>query len=60
MSRKVVTVAPDDSLEKVRALFAQFHFHLLVVGERQLLGVVSDRDLLKALSPYVYPFRNSS
>jgi len=54
MSRSVVTVSPDDSLEKARALFVEFHFHhLLVVGDGQLLGVISDRDLLKAMSPYV-------
>ena len=48
MSRSVVTVSPDDSLEKARALFVEFHFHhLLVVGDGQLLGVISDRISLK-------------
>ena len=55
MSGKVVTVGMDDSLETVRALFEQVRFHhLLVVGEKwRLLGVISDRDLLKAVSPFV-------
>ncbi len=55
MSGKVVTVGMDDSLETVRVLFEQARFHhLLVVGEkRRLLGVISDRDLLKAVSPFV-------
>ncbi|MEE8612665.1 MAG: CBS domain-containing protein [Nitrospirales bacterium] len=55
MSGKVVTVGMDDSLETVRVLFEQVRFHhLLVVGEkRRLLGVISDRDLLKAVSPFV-------
>ncbi len=55
MTRPVTTVGMDDSLETVRVLFEQVRFHhLLVVGEkRRLLGVISDRDLLKAVSPFV-------
>lgn len=54
MSRRVVTVTMDDSLARVRELFTELHFHhLLVVQQEQLLGVISDRDLLKAISPYV-------
>ncbi|MBV1870346.1 MAG: CBS domain-containing protein [Gammaproteobacteria bacterium] len=52
MSRQPVSVALDTSLKKVREIFdkAQFH-HLLVVESGKLFGVVSDRDLLKAISP---------
>ena len=54
MSRRVVTVTMDDTLARVRELFAEFGFHhLLVVQQGELLGVISDRDLLKAISPYV-------
>ncbi|MEK9141540.1 MAG: CBS domain-containing protein [Nitrospirota bacterium] len=54
MSRRVVTVSMDDTLAKVRELFTEFRFHhLLVLEERQLVGVISDRDLLKALSPNI-------
>ena len=55
MTARVVTVEMDDRLDVVKAIFdtVKFH-HLLVVDDhRTLKGVVSDRDLLKALSPYV-------
>jgi acetoin utilization protein AcuB len=55
MTARIVTVEMDDRLEVVREIFEtrKFH-HLLVVDQhRKLSGVVSDRDLLKALSPYV-------
>jgi len=54
MSTKLVTVTLDDKLETVKEIFDNLKFHhLLVVEERKLLGVVSDRDLLKALSPNI-------
>lgn len=54
MQENVVTVAMDDFLFKVAEIFntASFH-HLLVVEGRKLIGVISDRDLLKVISPYV-------
>jgi acetoin utilization protein AcuB len=52
MTRDVCTVGLDDSLATVRTLFSVRGFHhLLVVESSHLVGVVSDRDLLKALSP---------
>jgi acetoin utilization protein AcuB len=52
MSTRVVTVRLDDKLARVKELFDHHRFHhLLVIDEQQLCGVVSDRDLLKALSP---------
>lgn len=54
MTTAVVTVTMDDTLEIARALFEKHGFHhLLVVEDKELFGVVSDRDLLKALSPRV-------
>ena len=54
MSAKLVTVNLDDKLETVKEIFDNLKFHhLLVVEEHKLLGVVSDRDLLKALSPNI-------
>ena len=52
MSRPVVTVELDDPLSVVKEIFdnVQFH-HLLVVEKGKLFGVISDRDLFKALSP---------
>lgn len=54
MTTRLVTVEPDDSLETVREIFAHTSFHhLLVVEAGKLLGVLSDRDLLRHLSPYI-------
>jgi acetoin utilization protein AcuB len=55
MTTRVVTVEMDDRLDVVKKIFDNLKFHhLLVVGDAgKLKGVVSDRDLLKALSPYV-------
>ncbi|WP_339725947.1 CBS domain-containing protein [uncultured Paraglaciecola sp.] len=54
MSKPVVTVTLDDNLRMVKHLFenAKFH-HLMVVEEGKLFGVLSDRDLLRAISPFI-------
>jgi acetoin utilization protein AcuB len=52
MTRTVVTVELDDKLALVKEIFDRLKFHhLLVVESKRVVGVVSDRDLLKALSP---------
>ena len=54
MSADAVTVEMDDSLSIIKEIFDNTNFHhLLVVEESKLLGVISDRDLLKSLSPNV-------
>lgn len=54
MTRQVVTVSPDHSMAAVREIFQQHAFHHLVVVEAgKVVGVVSDRDLLKNLSPFI-------
>lgn len=54
MTSRVVTVEMDDSLEVIRDIFRKVKFHhLIVVDGEKIVGVISDRDLLKALSPYV-------
>ena len=54
MTSKIVTVEMDDKLAVVKQIFDSIKFHhVLVVEENTLLGVVSDRDLLRALSPYI-------
>jgi acetoin utilization protein AcuB len=54
MSRRLVTVTMDDTLATVQQLFKEHRFHhLLVVEGRALVGIISDRDLLKALSPNI-------
>jgi acetoin utilization protein AcuB len=54
MSKPVVTVTLDDTLRVVKQIFdnAKFH-HLLVVEDGKLHGVISDRDLLKSISPFI-------
>ena len=54
MTTRVATVSMDDRLGVIKAIFEQAHFrHLLVVEEEVLVGVISDRDLLRAISPYL-------
>jgi len=52
MTEKIVTVEMDDKLTVVREIFDHLKLHhLLVVENNKLFGVLSDRDLLRALSP---------
>jgi acetoin utilization protein AcuB len=55
MTPHVVTVGMDDDLQTVQQLFERHRFHhLLVLGENDVLaGVISDRDLLKSISPFI-------
>lgn len=55
MTTRIVTVELDDRLEVVKQIFDSMKFHhLLVIDDaKKLCGIVSDRDLLRALSPYV-------
>jgi acetoin utilization protein AcuB len=49
-----VTVGPDATLGTVRQVFAGHGVeHVLVVEDSVLRGVVSDREVLQALSPYL-------
>jgi acetoin utilization protein AcuB len=54
MTKRIVTVELDDKLATVKEIFEHMKFHhLLVVEDGRLIGVISDRDLLKALSPNI-------
>jgi len=54
MSAQVHTVTPDFSLGKLREVFERVHYHHLLVHENDILvGVVSDRDVAKYLSPFM-------
>jgi acetoin utilization protein AcuB len=55
MSRDVVTVRPDAALMEIRGLLHEKGFnHLLVTEEDDTLcGVISDRDVLKSVSPFL-------
>ena len=52
MSSSLITVEMDDSLKVVKEIFdnASIH-HILVVEQQSLLGIISDRDLLKSITP---------
>jgi len=53
MTTHVVTVDMDVTLKDIREIFehASFH-HILVTENKKLVGIISDRDLLKTISPY--------
>src|ERR1700677_2370528 len=55
MTARLVTVEIDDSLEVVKQIIysVKFHHLLVVDSATKLCGGISDRDLLRALSPYI-------
>ncbi len=54
MTNPVHTIRLDDSIRVAKNLFDRKHFHHVVVLERKrVVGVVSDRDILKVISPFV-------
>ncbi|MGI2065502.1 CBS domain-containing protein [Shewanella sp. MF08487] len=54
MSTRIVTIEMDDRLNVVKDIFEQANFHhLLVVDNSKLEGVLSERDLLRAISPHI-------
>ena len=54
MKTEVVTVDMDASLRSISRMFEEGEFHhMLVIEDGELCGVVSERDLLRALSPFL-------
>ena len=54
MTKEVVTVDMDATLKSIYEIFEKKKFHhLLVIEEDVLRGVISDRDVLKAVSPFL-------
>ncbi len=54
MTRQTITIEMDDSVRKAKEIFERHKFHhLLVVEKKKLMGVISDRDLLLNLSPFI-------
>ncbi len=55
MTTRLVTVEIDDPLAVVKQIFdsVKFHHILVVDSHKKLCGVISDRDLLRALSPHI-------
>lgn len=54
MTKSVVTVELDDTVRTLKDIFDNVEFHhVLVISSGTLYGVISDRDLLKNLSPNI-------
>jgi acetoin utilization protein AcuB len=54
MSKPVITVQLDDPLLEVKQIFDRIRLrHVVVIEEGKLFGVVDERDLLRAISPFV-------
>ncbi len=52
MSSPVVTVELDDSLKMVKGILDNAKFnHVLVVEHKKLIGIISDRDVYRVMSP---------
>tara|TARA_R100001377_G_scaffold74604_1_gene50895 strand:- start:456 stop:860 length:405 start_codon:yes stop_codon:yes gene_type:complete len=52
MSHPVASVELDDTLKSVKDILDRAKFnHVLVVEQRKLLGVISDRDVYRQLTP---------
>jgi acetoin utilization protein AcuB len=54
MSTEVATAGMDDTLEEIRDVFDLNHYHHMpIIDNDRLVGIVSDRDVLRNLSPHV-------
>lgn len=54
MSENVHCVLPDVTLSELRKIFKEVPYHhLLVAQDGNLLGIISDRDVLRMSSPYL-------
>lgn len=57
MTARPVTVSMDTELLLIKEIFDHVYFHHLLVeneSDNTFVGVISDRDLLSALSPYIH------
>jgi acetoin utilization protein AcuB len=54
MTAKVITIGMDDTLGQIQKIFEKHKFHhVLVLEDQELIGVISDRDVFKEISPHV-------
>jgi acetoin utilization protein AcuB len=61
MTSRVVTIEMDDSLQVIQDVFRRMKFHhLVVVDEGKIVGLISDRDFFKAISPFVDTFSETN
>ena len=53
MTSEVITAGMDDTVEEIAKIFEQHHIHHIPILEgTRIVGVVSDRDVLKTISPF--------
>ena len=54
MTEPVHCVGPEVTLAELRGIFKRVRYHhILVAQDNQLLGIISDRDVLRMSSPYL-------
>jgi acetoin utilization protein AcuB len=54
MTSEVTTASMDDTLGGIRKVFALNHYHHIpIVEDDRLVGIISDRDVLRNLSPRI-------
>ena len=54
MTKEVITVDMDTSLKKIHNIFNDKNLHHVIVLENEkIIGIISDRDMFKALSPFL-------
>jgi acetoin utilization protein AcuB len=54
MSKNVITLDVDDNLTQAKHVFDQHKIHhILIIENKKLVGVITDRDLYKHLSPQI-------
>lgn len=55
MTHPIETISMDDSIETIQRIFETNHYHHLIVhgDQNECVGVISDRDLLKNISPFI-------
>ncbi|PKA04659.1 hypothetical protein CH375_09620 [Leptospira ellisii] len=55
MTTRIFTVNEKDSVSRVGNIFEKLEFHHLLVidDQKRLIGVLSDRDYLKTISPFI-------
>ena len=54
MTAEVITIGMDDTLGQIQKLFGKHKFHhVLVLEDEELIGIISDRDVFKEISPHL-------
>jgi len=61
MTRNAVTVAPDESLQRVCELMHNRRIHRVVVAEgRQIRGIITTMDILRAIATHLHLTRQDT